>query len=206
MNTIIKEHYRILRPCLWFATGQKIPKAKVLDYYTEDAVSSLIDFKYIKEENFEIDDNRNKIRSGMMSGLIKVIVTPLIKSELVDKHSRVFSADDFINRLLTELPRDSSLAYESMKKLLISSFNDTIVNKRKIVLIGYHPVVIEALNETDIRYLTLPGFMSPIDGTRSEFIDEVPLGMSLYEYISEMEMKLKGKPMKSRPQFDDDDE
>ena len=43
-----KDNVEILRPCLFFARGQKISKLKLLDYYTAHAVIKLEGDGYIK--------------------------------------------------------------------------------------------------------------------------------------------------------------
>jgi hypothetical protein len=41
-------HYEILRPCLWFAKGDKVEIEKFKLYFTSTAIKSLIDYEYIK--------------------------------------------------------------------------------------------------------------------------------------------------------------
>ena len=43
-----KIHYEILIPCLWFAKGDKIEVEKFQEYFTPNAVKSLIQYEYIK--------------------------------------------------------------------------------------------------------------------------------------------------------------
>ena len=42
------KHYEILRPCLWFAKGQKIEIEKFKEYFTPTAIRSLLEYKYIQ--------------------------------------------------------------------------------------------------------------------------------------------------------------
>ncbi len=41
-------YYRILRPCLWFAVGDKVPYSKFQEYFTPKAIRSLIKNKMIQ--------------------------------------------------------------------------------------------------------------------------------------------------------------
>lgn len=41
--------YLILRPCLWFAKGDKVTHQKFCKYYTEKALQDLIDCDYVRE-------------------------------------------------------------------------------------------------------------------------------------------------------------
>lgn len=43
-----KSEYEILRPCMWFATGQFIPTEKFMEYFTSKAIRSLLDDGFIK--------------------------------------------------------------------------------------------------------------------------------------------------------------
>lgn len=48
IHTHNTKYYEILRPCLWFAVGEKIPTEIFTKYYTNIAVKSLLDFEFIK--------------------------------------------------------------------------------------------------------------------------------------------------------------
>lgn len=41
-------YYLILRPCMWFAVGDKVPCSKLQEYFTSKAVRSLIKDKMIQ--------------------------------------------------------------------------------------------------------------------------------------------------------------
>jgi hypothetical protein len=43
-----KNHYEILRPCMWFAVGDKVDFDKFQEYFTTKAVKSLVEYGYIK--------------------------------------------------------------------------------------------------------------------------------------------------------------
>lgn len=45
--------YQILRPCMWFATGDYIPVAKFAEYFTPHAIKSLLKDGFIKVHSDE---------------------------------------------------------------------------------------------------------------------------------------------------------
>lgn len=44
--------YKILRPCLWFAKDDIITIEKLKEYYTEQAIRSLLQYGYIQVHKF----------------------------------------------------------------------------------------------------------------------------------------------------------
>lgn len=47
IHTSTTSYYKIIRPCLWFAVGEKVPTEKFREYYTQTAVKSLIKYGFI---------------------------------------------------------------------------------------------------------------------------------------------------------------
>jgi|688.fasta_scaffold116882_2 hypothetical protein len=48
IHTHKTSYYEVLRPCLWFATEDKVPTEKFMEYYTLKAINSLLHFEFIK--------------------------------------------------------------------------------------------------------------------------------------------------------------
>ena len=48
IHTHKTSYYEVLRPCFWFATGDKVPTEKFMEYYTLKAINSLLHFEFIK--------------------------------------------------------------------------------------------------------------------------------------------------------------
>lgn len=51
IHTHDTKYYSILRPCLWFAKGDKIEVNKFREYFTQQAIKSLIDYGFIEVNN-----------------------------------------------------------------------------------------------------------------------------------------------------------
>lgn len=48
IHTHKTRYYEILRPCLWFAENEKIDIDKINEYFTQKAITSLMDYGFIK--------------------------------------------------------------------------------------------------------------------------------------------------------------
>lgn len=48
IHTHKTKYYEILRPCLWFAVGDRIEMNKFQEYFTPKAVKSLMEYGFIK--------------------------------------------------------------------------------------------------------------------------------------------------------------
>ena len=48
IHTHNTKYYKILKPCLWFAVGDKIETKKFQEYYTLKAIVSLMEYQFIE--------------------------------------------------------------------------------------------------------------------------------------------------------------
>jgi hypothetical protein len=48
IHTHLTRYYKILKPCLWFAEGDKIDTEKFSQYFTQKAIVSLMKYQFIE--------------------------------------------------------------------------------------------------------------------------------------------------------------